>query len=87
MDGRGIRVLTAKIEFALLKEKKLGTTRSLAVAKNSIILIMTWLTFVVVETYRKINKDRTQVWKFLLPILRPFSVIGLAVCGLSGDGI
>ena len=59
----------------------------MAVAKNSIILIMTWLTFVVVETYRKINKDRTQVWKFLLPILRPLSVVGFAVFGLPGDGI
>ena len=37
------------------------------------------------ETKNEIN--RTQVWKFLHPILRPLSVVGLAVCGLSGDGI
>ena len=30
---------------------------------------------------------RTQVWKFLLPILRPLSVISSAVLRLSGDGI
>jgi len=31
--------------------------------------------------------NRTQGQKFLLPILRPLSVIGLAVFGLSGDGV
>ena len=31
--------------------------------------------------------ERTQVWKFPLPILRPLSVIGLAVGGLPGDGV
>ena len=29
----------------------------------------------------------TQVWKFLLPILRPLSVVGFAVFRLPGDGI
>ena len=33
------------------------------------------------------NKKRTQVWKFLLPILRPLSVVGFAVFRLPGDGV
>ena len=30
---------------------------------------------------------RTQVWKFLLPLLRPLSVVSLAVFGLPGNGV
>ena len=34
-----------------------------------------------------LSNKRTQAWKFLLPILRPLSVVGLAVDWLPGDGV
>ena len=36
---------------------------------------------------QKKDIQRTQVWKFFLPILRPFSAICLAAFWLPGDGV